>query len=59
MPVSVIISMSIDNMKTTKPIHKTISLSNFWEDKCNVKLFKTKLVTELVEVHLLKMLQSL
>lgn len=59
MPVSIIISMSINNMKITKPIFKAISLSNFLEDKGNVKLFKTKLATELVEIHLLKMLHSL
>lgn len=57
MPVPVIISMSINNMKTTKPIYKTISVSNFLEDKCKGKLFKTKLATELVEVHFLKILQ--
>lgn len=59
MPVSLIISMAINNMKTTKPINTTISLSNFLEDESSVKLFQTKLATKPVEVHLLKMLLSL
>lgn len=36
----VTISTSINNMRIKPIIFKTISLGNFLEDKCNVKLYK-------------------